>query len=85
MQFMLVERKEPSLMKLVCMGEDERVVGIHLLGPGTDEILQGFAVALKLGLRKRDLEAAVAIHPTVAEEILSMSLKLSGPIIPLGR
>ena len=85
MQFMLVERKEPSLMKLVCVGEDERVVGIHLLGPGTDEILQGFAVALKLGLRKRDLEAAVAIHPTVAEEILSMSLKLSGPIIPLGR
>ena len=85
MQFMLVERKEPNLMKLVCVGEDERVVGMHLLGPGTDEILQGFAVALKLGLRKRDLEAAVAIHPTVAEEILSMSLKLSGPIVPLGR
>ena len=70
MQFMLVGRKEPSLMKLVCVGEDERVVGIHLLGPGTDEILQGFAVALKLGLRKRDLETAVAIHPTVAEELL---------------
>lgn len=85
MQFMLVERKEQSLMKLVCVGEDERVVGMHMLGPGTDEILQGFAVALKLGLRKRDLETAVAIHPTAAEEILSMSLKLSGPIVPLGR
>lgn len=72
MQFMLVERKEPSLMKLVCVGEDARVVGIHLLGPGTDEILQGFAVALKLGLRKRDLETAVAIHPTAAEELLAM-------------
>jgi glutathione reductase (NADPH) len=73
MQFMLVERKEPSLMKLVCVGEGERVVGIHLLGAGSDEILQGFAVALKLGLRKRDLETAVAIHPTVAEELLAMS------------
>jgi glutathione reductase (NADPH) len=73
MQFMLVERKEASLMKLVCVGEDARVVGIHLLGPGTDEILQGFAVALRLGLRKRDLETAVAIHPTVAEELLAMA------------
>jgi len=73
MQFMLVERKEPSLMKLVCVGDDERVVGIHLLGPGTDEILQGFALALKLGLRKRDLETAIAIHPTIAEELLAMS------------
>jgi len=72
MQFMLVERKESSLMKLVCLGEDERVVGIHLLGPGTDEMLQGFSVALKLGLHKRDLEVAVAIHPTVAEELLAM-------------
>jgi len=73
MQFMLVGRNEQNLMKLVCVGEDERVVGIHLLGPGTDEILQGFSVAMKLDLRKRDLEAAVAIHPTVAEELLSMS------------
>ncbi|WP_458069339.1 glutathione-disulfide reductase [Rhodanobacter sp. BL-MT-08] len=72
MQFMLVERREPSLMKLVCVGEHERVLGIHLLGPGTDEMLQGFAVAMKLGLRKRDLEMAVAIHPTVAEELLVM-------------
>jgi len=70
---MLVGRNEQNLMKLVCVGEDERVVGIHLLGPGTDEILQGFSVAMKLDLRKRDLEAAVAIHPTVAEELLSMS------------
>ncbi len=84
MQFMLVQRKEPSLMKLVCVGEDERVVGIHLLGPGTDEILQGFAVALKLGLRKRDLEAAVAIHPTIAEELLSMSEE-SGMILKVPR
>ena len=47
-------------------------VGIHLLGPGADEMLQGFAVALKLGLRKRDLDATVAIHPTSAEELVLM-------------
>jgi glutathione reductase (NADPH) len=73
MQFMLAHRKDRSLMKLVCAGNDERVVGMHLLGPGTDEILQGFAVAMKLGLRKRDLESAVAIHPTIAEELLALS------------
>ena len=59
-------------MKLVCVGGDERVVGIHALGPGADEMLQGFAVALKLGLRKRDLDATVVIHPTSAEELVLM-------------
>lgn len=72
MQLALAGRREPSLMKLVCMGEDERVVGIHALGPGADEMLQGFAVAMKLGLRKRDLDATVAIHPTSAEELVLM-------------
>lgn len=70
MQWALVGRREQSLMKLVCVGVEERVVGIHALGPGSDEMLQGFAVALKLGLRKRDLEATVAIHPTSAEELV---------------
>lgn len=73
MQWALVGKQERSLMKLVCVGEDERVVGIHLLGPGVDEMLQGFAVALKMGLRKRDLDATVAIHPTSAEELVLMS------------
>ena len=59
-------------MKLVCVGAEERVVGIHALGSGIDEMLQGFAVALRLGLRKRDLDAAVAIHPTSAEELVLM-------------
>ncbi|MFK2903607.1 glutathione-disulfide reductase [Dyella ginsengisoli] len=72
MQLALAGRREPSLMKLVCMGDDERVVGIHALGPGADEMLQGFAVAMKLGLRKRDLDATVAIHPTSAEELVLM-------------
>lgn len=62
-----------SLMKLVCVGEDERVVGIHVLGAGAEEMLQGFAVAMKMGLRKRDLDDTVAIHPSSAEELVLMS------------
>ncbi|SBV58134.1 glutathione-disulfide reductase [Xanthomonas graminis] len=61
-----------NLFKLVCVGEEERVVGFHLLGDGADEILQGFAVALKLGVTKRQLEDTVAIHPTSAEEVVLM-------------
>ncbi|HET6432099.1 glutathione-disulfide reductase [Dyella sp.] len=72
MQLSLAGRQEQSLMKLVCMGADEQVVGIHAFGPGADEMLQGFAVALKLGVRKRDLDATVAIHPTSAEELVLM-------------
>jgi len=72
MQWALGGRHEQSLMKLVCVGIEERLVGIHALGPGVDEMLQGFAVALKLGLRKRDLDATVAIHPTSAEELVLM-------------
>lgn len=72
MQWALAGRDGQSVMKLVCVGADERVVGIHALGPGVDEMLQGFAVALKLGLHKRDLAATVAIHPSSAEELLLM-------------
>ena len=72
MPWALAGRHEQSVMKLVGAGADERVVGIHALGPGVDEMLQGFAVALKLGLRKRDLDATVAIHPTAAEEWVLM-------------
>lgn len=70
--FSVVGREVQSLMKLVCVGEDERVVGIHAMGAGVDEMLQGFAVAMKLGLRKRDLDATVGIHPTSSEELVLM-------------
>lgn len=72
MQWALAGADGQSLMKLVCAGSDERVLGIHALGPGAEEMLQGFAVALKLGLRKKDLDATVAIHPTSAEELVLM-------------
>lgn len=72
MQFALIERNQKTFMKLVCVGDDERVVGIHLIGAGVEEMMQGFAVAMNLGLRKRDLDATIAIHPTSGEELLSM-------------
>ena len=61
-----------SLFKLVCVGEDKRVVGLHLLGEGSDEMLQGFAVAIKRGVTLDDLHDTVAIHPSSAEEVVLM-------------
>jgi glutathione reductase (NADPH) len=72
---------ERTFMKLVCVGADERVVGIHLLGRSADEMLQGFAVALKAGARKRDFDATVAIHPTAAEELVLMGELNRTPVI----
>lgn len=68
----LTQHREPSKMKLVCAGPEERVVGIHGIGYGIDEILQGFAVALKMGATKADLDDTVALHPTSAEEFVTM-------------
>lgn len=64
--------RQPARMKLVCAGPEERIVGIHGIGHGMDEILQGFAVALKMGATKRDFDNTVAIHPTAAEEFVTM-------------
>nr|WP_275692480.1 glutathione-disulfide reductase [Stenotrophomonas sp. Y6] len=68
----LGEGQTRSLFKMVCVGADEKVVGIHLLGEGADEILQGFAVALKAGVTRRQMADTVAIHPTSAEEVVLM-------------
>ena len=68
----LADRPRHSLFKLVCVGAEHRVAGIHLLGEGADEILQGFAVALRQGLTLADLHDTVAIHPTSAEEVVLM-------------
>jgi glutathione reductase (NADPH) len=65
-------RKVKCTMKLVVTGPDQKVVGCHLIGPGADEILQGFAVAVRMGATKRDFDDTVAIHPTAAEEIVTM-------------
>lgn len=72
MLYALADVPQRSLFKLVCVGEERRVVGIHLLGEAADEILQGFAVALKRGITLEDLRDTVAIHPTSAEEVVLM-------------
>ncbi|GMR32331.1 hypothetical protein PMAYCL1PPCAC_02526, partial [Pristionchus mayeri] len=64
--------KEQCVMKMICVGEDEKVVGIHLLGLGSDEMLQGFAVAVNMGATKKQFDDTVAIHPTYAEELVTM-------------
>ena len=72
MYYQITSRTSPTLMKLVTAGEDERVVGCHIVGDNADEIIQGFSVAVKMGARKRDFDNTVAIHPTVAEEFVTM-------------
>merc|ERR1712076_79880 len=65
------KHKVKTAFKLVLMGEEEVVVGLHIIGPMCDEILQGFGVAVKMGATMADLEATVAIHPTSAEELVT--------------
>jgi glutathione reductase (NADPH) len=65
-------RKTFSSMKLVVVGREERVVGIHSVGLGSDELIQGFAVALRMGAKKADLDRTIAIHPTAAEELVTL-------------
>ncbi|KAM3569775.1 hypothetical protein VYU27_008139 [Nannochloropsis oceanica] len=67
------EKKPKTAMKLICVGPEEKVVGLHVIGMGADEMLQGFAVALKKGCTKADLDATLAIHPTAAEEFVTLA------------
>lgn len=66
------ERKVPAVVKLVTVGVEERIVGCHVIGAGADEMLQGFAVALRMGATKQDFDDTVAIHPTTAEELVTL-------------
>jgi glutathione reductase (NADPH) len=70
--YSMMDQKPRTHMKLVTVDEEERILGVHIAGPGADEILQGFAVALRMGARKCDLDDTVAIHPTSAEELVTM-------------
>jgi len=73
MFFSLSEHKEPTYMKMVCAGAEERVVGLHGLGRGVDEMIQGFSVAVKMGATKKDFDSTIAIHPTGSEEFVTMN------------
>ncbi|MBS0365820.1 MAG: glutathione-disulfide reductase [Proteobacteria bacterium] len=68
----LTHTKVRCEMKLVTVGEEQRIVGLHAVGEGADEMLQGFAVAVRMGATKRDFDDTVAIHPTSAEEFVTM-------------
>merc|ERR1712107_925526 len=68
----LTTRKQQTVMKLICVGPEEKVVGLHMMGRGCDEMLQGFGVAVKMGATKKDFDNCVAIHPTSSEEFVTM-------------
>jgi glutathione reductase (NADPH) len=72
MYYALGEKKSRTHMKLIVTGEEERIVGCHIIGDGADEMMQGFAVAIRMGATKRDFDDTVAIHPTSAEELVTM-------------
>ena len=72
MYYALGEKKQRSVMKLITAGEDEKIVGCHVIGDGADEMMQGFAVAIRMGATKKDFDDTVAIHPTSAEEFVTM-------------
>jgi glutathione reductase (NADPH) len=72
MKNVLAGRNERSLYKMVVDGESEGIVGIHMIGPDAPEILQAAAIAVKAGLKKADFDATVALHPSMAEELVLM-------------
>lgn len=68
----VTQHRQPCRMKLVCAGPEEKIVGLHGIGFGVDEMIQGFAVAIKMGATKKDFDNTVAIHPTGSEEFVTM-------------
>lgn len=67
------EKKRKTALKLICLLPEEKVIGLHGIGVGMDEILQGFGVAMKMGATKHDFDDTIAIHPTSAEEIVTLA------------
>lgn len=72
MYYAMLEHKSPTRYKIICEGPNEKVVGLHIVGDSSAEILQGFGVAIKMGATKADFDNCVAIHPTSAEELVTM-------------
>lgn len=71
----LAGEEQRAYVKLICVGDQQRVLGVHALGEGFDEALQGFALALRLGATRQDFESTIAIHPGMAEELLRVPEK----------
>lgn len=72
MYYAMLEEKSPSVYKLICTRPKGKVVGLHIVGDSSAEILQGFGVAIKMGATKADFDSCVAIHPTAAEELVTL-------------
>ncbi|MEZ5537324.1 MAG: glutathione-disulfide reductase [Thiolinea sp.] len=72
MYYSFTKQKVKTVMKLIVAGDEEKIVGCHLLGKDVDEMLQGFAVAIKMGATKKDFDDTIAIHPVSAEELVTM-------------
>ena len=68
----ITSHREPCRMKLITTGDDQKIVGLYGIGFGVDEMIQGFAVAIKMGATKADFDNTVAIHPTGSEEFVTM-------------
>jgi glutathione reductase (NADPH) len=70
MKNVLADRHERALYKMIVAAETEKVVGLHMIGPDAPEILQAAAIAVKAGLTKQDFDDTVALHPSMAEELV---------------
>ncbi|XP_063674800.1 glutathione reductase, mitochondrial-like isoform X2 [Bolinopsis microptera] len=77
MYFAMTTRKPKTYMKLICEGTEEKIVGLHVMGLGADEMMQGFSIAVVAGATKKQFDSTVAIHPTSAEEFVTMNWGLS--------
>jgi len=72
-EFLFEGQEQPKTRAvLVCVGKEQRVIGVHMIGLAVDEMLQGFSVAVKMGATKADFDSAVAIHPTSSEELVTI-------------
>jgi glutathione reductase (NADPH) len=79
---MAPNEKPKTLVKLICAGlQQELVVGLHIIGMAADEMLQGFGVAIKMGATKADFDACIAIHPTAAEEVVTLGVWGTSPLV----
>ena len=72
MYYQLTRHKVKTAMKLIVVGKEEKIVGCHVIGLGADEMMQGFAVAIRMGATKQDFDDTIAIHPVSAEELVTM-------------
>lgn len=72
MYYSVMPEKAPTVVRLITVGDQEKIVGCHVIGLAADEMIQGFAVAVKMGALKKDFDNTVAIHPTAAEELVTL-------------